>query len=865
MLAPGTRIGVYEVITALGAGGMGEVYRARDTKLHRDVALKVLPRQLASDPSSLERFEREARQIASLNHPNIVAIFDTGTHGDVAYIVTELVDGATLRGTTWTVRKAAEIGAQVADALAAAHRAGVTHRDVKPDNVMVASDGRVKLLDFGIAKPAVEPEGVTVAHTSIGSTLGTPGYMAPEQVRGGVVDQRTDIFALGVLLYEMLAGAAPFKRDTPPEMLTATLHADPPDLPAGIPEAFQRVVRRCLEKNPNERFQSAEDLAFALRQLTETSRATAASDVPPSAPTPSRAGGGAARITIAAGAFLLGAFAAAAVFARWTAQRDSHIDPIQLTRISSDRRDEVSPRISPDGRSLAYLRTGGGVTEVLVRPLDSPDAVTVARSNMVLYTPVWSPDSNQVCYRDVHRDFWCVGAAGGSPQRVLQDVTWAQIAPNGRDIYFIRVFENRPWLYRSASGGNPARVGSESWPLDSTGLSPVSPDGSSLIVTLRSGCWLVSLPGGERRAIPSDPSARTTSIAWLPDSRHIAAVEETTTLIGSRIVIEDLRSAARRLVFTTADDVQSVTATPDGTALVYAGGAVERDIVEYTGDGQLVRSVAASSLLEGFPSWARRGDRFVYRAGGPGQVSSLWMGTPDGSPPRLVQRLTDSVVSQTPISPDGARIAYADSTGIYVIAATGGRAVRVLATTNAGAALCWSPDGDWIWYSERPTGLGRVPSGGGHPQPINASPAILTTCSPDGRWLLRRSETDFVVTSADGKTDRPIARADEYATRGNNVGDLSGQFSGDSSRVYMLRVDRRTIDVFDVASGRKLRSIAFNIPVEDHIESFSFDPDGTRVLLTTGGDRDDLWMVKGFAQPAASWRRWFMHWEAPER
>ena len=154
MLAPGTRIGVYEVITALGAGGMGEVYRARDTRLHRDVALKVLPRQLASDPSSLERFEREARQIASLNHPNIVAIFDTGTHGDVAYIVTELVDGATLRGTTWTVRKAAEIGAQVADALAAAHRAGVTHRDVKPDNVMVASDGRVKLLDFGIAKAA---------------------------------------------------------------------------------------------------------------------------------------------------------------------------------------------------------------------------------------------------------------------------------------------------------------------------------------------------------------------------------------------------------------------------------------------------------------------------------------------------------------------------------------------------------------------------------------------------------------------------------------------------------------------------------------------------------------------------------------
>jgi len=862
MLAPGTRVGVYEIVAALGAGGMGEVYRARDTRLERDVALKILPRQLSSDPSSLARFEREARQIAALNHPNIVAIFDTGRENGTAYIVTELVDGTTLRRMQLSIRKVADIGAQVADALAAAHRSGLTHRDVKPDNVMVTRDGRVKLLDFGIAKATVASEGLTVSQTSIGSTLGTPGYMAPEQVRAGVVDQRTDIFALGVLLYEMLAGAPPFKRETPPEMMTATLHVDPPDLPAGVPDAFQRVVRRCLEKSPDERFQSAEDLAFALRQLTGTSRTTSAAEIPGDATASGRRFG--SRTWLAAAAFILGVLAAAAVFTRWRAGQDSEIDQLQITRISSDRRDEISPAISPDGRSLAYLRTGGGLTEVLVRPLDAPDAVTIARSNTVLYAPVWSPDSGRICYRDVHRDFWCVGAAGGSAQRVLQDVTWAQIAPNGRDVYFVRVFQNRPWIYRSSIGGEAQRIGNDAWPMDLSALSPVSPDGSSLIVTTRSARWLLSLPDGARHPIPSDASTRVRSVAWLPDSRHVLMVEETTRLIGSRVVLQDLRSAARRLVLTTADDIQAVSATPDGATLVYAGGPVERDIIEYTADGQFVRNVAASSLLEGFPSWARNGDRFVYRAGGPGQIDSLWTGAPDGSPPRLVQRMSGNVTSQTPISPDGGRIAYADGTGIYVVAATGGRAVRLLATSNAGAALCWSPDGDWIWYSERPVGLGRLPTGGGAAQPINASPAILAACSPDGRWFLRRSPTDFVLTSIDGKTDRAIAPADQYATRPNNQGDLTGQFSGDGTRVYLLRLDRRTMDVFDVASGRKVSSITFNIPIEDQIESFSFNPDGTRVLLTTGGDRDDLWMVTGFARPAASWRRWFTHWETPQ-
>jgi eukaryotic-like serine/threonine-protein kinase len=856
MRAAGTRIGAYELVAPLGTGGMGEVYRARDTRLGRDVALKVLPPHLAGDPSSLARFEQEARHVAALNHPNIVAVFDTGTEGDVAYIVSELVEGATLRGANLPVRKVAEIGAQLADALAAAHTAGVTHRDIKPENVMVTPQGRVKVLDFGVAKVTgpLAPDGMTVPQTAIGSVVGTVGYMAPEQVRAGTVDPRTDIFAVGVVLYELLAGAPPFAGETAPEIMAATLRADPPELRADIPDGIQRIVRRCLEKNPEERFQSARDLAFSLRQLTGSSVMAAAPISVESAIFRSRA-------SMTAAAFALGVLVTGALGLRWNAIDDAAIAPVQLTRLSADRRNELSPTFSPDGRSLAYLRVGGVLTEVLVRALDSTEPVTVARSNTSLSSPVWSSDGNQVCYTDVHRDLWCVGAAGGAARRVLREATLPRMAPSGDDIYFIRVFEQQPWLYHGSAAREPQRIGNTPLPIDLFTLSPVSPDGASLIVAAESGRWLVSLPDGARRALPSEEAVRLKSIAWLPDSRHIVVAEETTKLIGSRIIIQDSRSAARRLVVSTTDPIGAVTTSADAWRLIYAAGQVDRDIVEYTGDGKYVRTIAASSILEGFPAWAPAGDRLVYRAGGPGQSDSLWLGTADGAPPMLVQRLQSNTASQTPISPDGGRIAYGDGTGIQVVSVSGGRAVRVLTAANLTPSLCWSPDGEWIWYSEGARRLGRVPSDGGEPEFVEAAPGILQDCSPDVRWLLRRGPNGYVLTSADGKSERAVANSGAYATRADN----GAQFGRDGKRLYLLGLDRRTIDVLDVDSGRKLSAITFDIPVEDQIEGFSFSPDGTRVLLTTGGDRNDLWMAEGFARPAASWRRWFGHWESPGR
>lgn len=268
-IAPGARIGAYEILSPLGAGGMGEVYRARDTRLGREVALKLMPVNQAHDEAARDRVEREARIVASLNHPNILALHDIGTVDGAMYIVTEVIDGASLRGLTPPLRKCLDIAAQIADGLAAAHAAGITHRDLKPDNVMVARDGRVKLLDFGVALRShfVADLGATVSHEETGVLTGTIGYMAPEQIRvASDVDSRADIFSFGACLYELLNGAGAFPGDTAADVMTAVLTADPPALPPTVPPAVRDIVRRCLEKSRDDRFQSARDLGFALRQ-----------------------------------------------------------------------------------------------------------------------------------------------------------------------------------------------------------------------------------------------------------------------------------------------------------------------------------------------------------------------------------------------------------------------------------------------------------------------------------------------------------------------------------------------------------------------------------------------------------------------
>jgi serine/threonine protein kinase len=253
---------------------MGEVYRARDTRLGRDVALKILPAEVAGDPSRRARFEQEARAVAALNHPNIVAVYDVGD----GYMVSELVDGETLRGAKFGLRKTLDIAAQMASGLAAAHSAGIVHRDLKPDNVLLTKDGRAKILDFGLARrrdsQAAASDETMAVHTDPGVVMGTVGYMSPEQVRGLEADNRSDIFSFGVMLHEMLSGQRAFQRETAAQTMTAILQEEAPDLPRSVPGGVREVVLHCLEKNAGNRFQSARDLGFALHALSKaTARA----------------------------------------------------------------------------------------------------------------------------------------------------------------------------------------------------------------------------------------------------------------------------------------------------------------------------------------------------------------------------------------------------------------------------------------------------------------------------------------------------------------------------------------------------------------------------------------------------------------
>jgi serine/threonine protein kinase len=323
---------------------MGEVYRARDARLNRDVALKVLPDDLASDPSRRQRFEQEARAVAALKHPNIVAVYDVGEN----YFVSELVDGESLRAIgPMPARRTIELAAQIADGLAAAHAHGVTHRDLKPENIMVARDGRAKILDFGLAKiapPAIGADAATqtqAAQTREGVVLGTVGYMSPEQVRGQAADPRSDIFSFGVVVYEMLSGKRAFTGASTIEVLSAILKEDPPELPGSVPLGLKLMVEHCLEKSPDRRFQSARDLGFALQTLSGSGLVSAALVPPPVPRTPG------VKLGVIAGVAVLGALGAAFWFGRNLSTRaiPSPTSPVASPSIAAP-----TPTVAPKPR-----------------------------------------------------------------------------------------------------------------------------------------------------------------------------------------------------------------------------------------------------------------------------------------------------------------------------------------------------------------------------------------------------------------------------------------------------------------------------------------------------------------------------------
>jgi serine/threonine protein kinase len=525
-LVPGTRLGVYEITAPIGAGGMGEVYRALDARLGREVAVKVLPASL-SDPDTLARFEREARAVGALSHPNIVSIHDVGTDRGISYVVMELLDGETLRarlqgtaGSPATVStrtpppsgshavragglpraKALEIAIQIAQGLAAAHAKGIVHRDLKPENIFLTVDGRVKILDFGLARAVPGGQGISDAQTAVspqgasasvpGMILGTVGYMSPEQVRGQVADHRADIFAFGVVLFEMLTGARAFGGDSAIEMMGAILKQDPLDLPsaaAALTGPLEPLLRHCLEKQPDERFQSARDLAFQLHVIASGSSASSSSAAGIVAPSVARSWRRfLVPAIVALGAVVAGLGLGRYLFTPAATEQTTLTSTILLpadVRVSPGNNPARSGglAVSRDGRQIAFVGQTPTGTQIFVRAIDSRVARPVAGTEGGAL-PAWSPDGRRLAFYQALK-LKQVASDGGAPLVITDMTNPRSAAAWGPDDTLLFHLDYQQALSRVSVAGGPASDVLPALGEDVSWFSPVwLPDGRRFLI-----------------------------------------------------------------------------------------------------------------------------------------------------------------------------------------------------------------------------------------------------------------------------------------------------------------------------------------------------------------------------------------------
>jgi len=821
-LATGARLGPYEFVAALGAGGMGEVYRARDTRLGRDVAIKVLPAEFAVDPDRLRRFEQEARAASALNHPNIVVVFDVGAEKEchpersggprgaasavdaapgapgsciglrppqddgvvVHYLVEELLEGESLRerlqGGALPPRKVIELAVQVCSGLAAAHEKGIVHRDLKPENLFVTADGHVKILDFGVAKLKQERPELALAPTVVDTTapgmvIGTVAYMSPEQVRGLPVDHRSDIFSLGCVLYEMLTGRRAFARDTAADTMSAILKEEPPELTAvqpGVPSALVPVVNHCLEKRPEERFQSARDLAFDLQALTGVSGGGQAT----------LAGGPAAGRSTRRERLAWGVAAAIAAVAI-----GSHVAPIWLRRIPAPELvrfsvaapgvgsvvfDATAAAISPDGRRLVFsVGDSDGTQRLWVRPLGTLVAQPLPGTENGIQ-PFWSPDSRFVGFFAGGK-LRKVAVAGGAPEVICD-------APNGRGgswskdgvIVFAPTILG-PLLRVSAEGGEAVEVARPDPARGETGLRfpCFLPDGRHFLYdTLPRrpegfDVWVGSLGSPEARRIMTAGSAPIYAepgyllyaigdrlVAQRFDVKKLQPVGDVTPLgIATPISMSEgasLLSASANGVLAHAEtmtaDTQLVWLDRAGRLLGsvplppgrYGSPSLSPDdrwaIVSKSSSPtsfdlwlvDLQRAVATRLTFDGLVNpgigfsstavWSRDGQRAAFEryAGGLFDVFQVPV-SGVGQPEPLVQ---SSVVFKTPAawSPDGRYLVFSQNVegnqyDLWLLPLQGERTpVRYLHTPFNETTAAFSPDGRWLAYDSDETGTSEI-------------------------------------------------------------------------------------------------------------------------------------------------------------
>jgi len=798
-LSPGTRLGPYEVQSSIGAGGMGEVYRARDTRLNREVAVKVLPQSFAADADRLRRFTLEAQSAGALNHPNILAIHDIGTHEGMPYIVSELLEGESLRarlkGGKLSAAKAVDIARQAASGLAAAHAKGITHRDIKPENLFITKDGHVKILDFGLAKVKPSPVAGDVAQaetetvvTSPGVVLGTVAYMSPEQVRGQTVDHRSDIFSLGSVLYEMLAGRRAFRGATSVETMNAILKEEPAELStldSTLAPALERIVRHCLEKRPEERFQSAGDLAFNLEALSQVSGRAAAKGAAPRLKW--RLGW-----AVAAGLALL-------VVGYFAGVRSERRPPPKFQRLTYRRGFIPAARFAPDGNTIVYgAAWEADPTHIFSVRLDSPEfhPALVPEASPLSVSP--SGELALLLKPRLSFGFLIPGTlarvpySGGAPREVLEDVQWADWSPGG-ELTIVRRSEKGDQLEFPVGKVLFHTAGTITHPRFSPAGDRIAFLHHPSVNDITGEVTVVNL-AGETKTLSANWLS-VWGLAWHPKTSEIWF---TATAVGAK---QDLRAVtlagAGRTVLAQTGSLRLEDISRDGRVLlnspseqmklrfVGAGEPGGRDLSWL--DGSLVTSISSDGkAVVFFESREGAGQNFVsyYRKTDGSPAVKLGNGryprlSPDGNSVVATTQAMDGLVI-LPIGPGEARrIAVPGFRLNFVRRLPGARGVLFTGSEAGHGLRLYSMDLE-----------------GGKPRAMTPEGiAPLFAVSPGGKFAA-------VVNAQRQVLLYPLAGGDPLVCPGVEPGEIPQAWSADEMSLYVMRrgglpgrvyrVDRRT-------------------------------------------------------------------------
>ena len=878
MLAAGSRIGPYEIASLLGSGGMGEVYRAYDARLGRTVALKVLPPAVAGDPGRRQRFEQEARAASALNHPNIISVFDIGSQDGLVYIVSELIEGETLRDLlkrgALPQSRVVEIAVQVAEALAAAHAETIVHRDLKPENIMLTRDGRAKVLDFGLAKQVTRrtpgsDETESFTRTMPGAVLGTAGYMSPEQVRGEAVDARSDIFSLGLVLYECLAGRPPFERPTSVEVMTAILREDPPELPETVAPSLRQIVMHCLEKEPDRRFHSARDLAFALRTVNLSAAGSRPSGQAPAVVDPRRKW-----LWPAATCGLAVLLAVLAI------PHFSELEPIDLagyrfTPFANTHEPEGDAAWSPDGKSIAYLKTVEGVPQLMVRALDSAVPIQLTKSAIPISHVFWSPDSTLVYYttRGGVGELLGISPSGGQARRIMDRLRNAGISPDGKTLAIWRATESvgqlksSVWI-SSPPGAEPRRYQPAPFEVP-LGLPDnvlrFSPDGNSILLVTNAVApqiWLLPFPesrGAPRRLFATTEFSSMPRASWMPDNRH-AVISFATGGGLPALWLADLRRERMRKLTASTSAEEDPSLSPDGERLAFTSIMEDYDLMELPLDGSPQRTLLATSRNMYSPSWSPAGDQLLYATDRRG-VEEIWIHNVKAGidrplvTPRDFAPGTTTGLATPVFSPDAKRFAFvrfatdAPPT-VWVEPSVGGPMIRL--TSEYIVSPAWSPDGNSIaglMQRERPWQPAIVGVGADMaPHVIPGNVICLTPLewSPTGEWLACEARDGVQLFSPDGSKRRtlPVVNSTALAFA------RDGKTLYAAGRTFLKAIDVAAGSVRDIAQYAAGWTISGGGPYQTRI---SLSPDGRSLAASEVSSRSDVWLLEGYPTPRPWW------------